>query len=93
MKIEARKEWSMRKVRQMCVNHRYYTCGDCEDYDRMLMFVINNEPTTENIYKVAKDIVEHSDMDKYDCDKLELIEAVMFDIDRECATTHYEIEA
>ncbi len=93
MKINEKKYWGMDKVRRMCILHKYYTSGDFEAYGKMLHFVSNHKPTTNNIYKVATDIFEHSniDLDRYGCDRNEMIQAIMFDIHRECVSVHYEI--
>lgn len=93
-KVSEKKYWEMEKVRRTCVMHRYYTAGDNEAYGKMLMFVAQHKPTTNNIYKVAADIFEHSDIDLNDhgVDKNEMIAAIMFDIHRECVSVHYEIK-
>lgn len=93
MKINEKKYWGMSEVRSMCIKHRFYTAGDCEAYGKMLNFVSNHKPTTNNIYKVATDIFEHSDidLDRYGCDRNEMIQAIMFDIHKECVSVLYEI--
>ena len=93
MKINKSETWASEKVRTMCIKHRYYTAGDCEEYSKMLSFVSNHKPTTNNIYKVAADIYEHSDIDleRYGVEKNEMITAIMFEINSECVTAHYEI--
>lgn len=80
------KRWSAASVRQMCINHGRYTRGDNEDYSSMLDFVRENEPTIENIQRVAKDIVKHSDMDCYGLDFDECVEGIMFDIANDAIT-------
>lgn len=61
MKYIEFKHWDFMEVRQLCIKHDWYTCGDCSDYNNMLLFVSDNEATTENIARVARDIYEHSD--------------------------------
>lgn len=92
MRIHEEKVWSLNKVRLMCINHNYYTCGDNEDYSKMLNFVSTHQPTKMNIYKVAKDIVKHSDLEGYGQSETENIEGVMFDISAEAVSTHYQVE-
>ena len=92
-KIEATKVWSMHEVRSMCIKNGYYTCGDNEAYRKMLEFVNTHKPTTENIYKVAVDIVAHSDLSVEGVDDVEMVEGMMFDISEECVRTHYRINA
>ena len=60
----------------MCIKNDYYTAGDNEAYAKMLNFVDNNEPTTTNIYKVAVDIVKHSDLESYGQSEKENIEYI-----------------
>lgn len=57
--------WSADTVRTMCINHSYYTCGDCEAYERMLNKVTASEPTPSAVYLVARDIAIHSDLTTY----------------------------
>jgi hypothetical protein len=92
-KINESKIWSADRIWTMCNKHEYYTRGYNEDYSKMLNFVTNHKPTTNNIYKVAMDIFEHSDinLDHYGVDKDEMIQAIMFDIHNECVSVHYEI--
>lgn len=57
--------WSADTVRTMCINHSYYTCGDCEAYEAMLNKVTASEPTPRAVYLVARDIATHSDLTAY----------------------------
>lgn len=92
-KIEAIQVWSAYEIRSMCVKNDYYTRGDNEAYRKMLNFVSEHKPTTENIYKVAVDIVAHSDLSEEGVDDIEMIEGMMFDISKDCVSTHYTINA
>ena len=51
---------SWRDVRQLCIEERYYTRGDCLAYQNMfdMCGVIQNE---EDVMKIAQDIKDHSD--------------------------------
>lgn len=80
------KRWSTDSVRSMCIKHERYTCGDNEAYSKMLDFVSENEPTLENIEKVAADIVEHSDMSCYGLSFEECVEGIMFDLANDAIT-------
>lgn len=53
--------WTSESVRELCIHHHLYNCGDCEEYDQILRFVEDNCPTEESIYHVASDIKSHSD--------------------------------
>lgn len=51
-----------------CVEHDYYTCGTCKEYENMLDRCSDYEPISvsdEEILEICKDIWEHSDMDDY----------------------------
>lgn len=54
---------SAEDVRNYCIRHDYYTCGDCEEYDNLLTHLIAGEMTAEKLYGAATDIVKHSDYD------------------------------
>lgn len=52
----------MSNLRQMCIDHKYYSCGDCKAYDSMLTrYKDDKDVSAEEIYDLAKDIKEHSD--------------------------------
>jgi len=82
-KIKTNRFWDMESVRELCIKNNLYTCGGCEEYDRMLNMVKSVEPSTENLYRIAKDIVEHSDC--------QTISNVMFILEK-AVTTTFEIE-
>ena len=84
------KRWDASKVRSMCIKYDRYTRGDCAAYNKMLAFVDSNEPTLENMQRVAEDIVEHSDMDSYGLGFDELVEGVMFDLANDAITYFFE---
>ena len=90
-KIEVERYWNAARVRIMCIKHERYTCGDNEAYEKMLLYVDNHKPNKESIFRVAEDIVKHSDLSDYGCDEDENIAAIMFDISRECVTEHFKI--
>ena len=60
-KITAVRRWSMEDIVQMCIENNFYTQGDALAYSRMLQRVEVMEPTLENIYAVAVDILDHTD--------------------------------
>ena len=90
-KIEETKSWHPERVRECCIENQWYTRGDCQSYDTMLNYVGDNKPTIENVFTVAKDIYEHSDFDsRYDAED-EVIEAIMFHLNREAIVVSYFI--
>ena len=82
--ITFERQWSSGSVRAACIRHRLYTHGDSEEYEQMLTFVDINEPTTEILYTVAKDIYDHSEN--------QTITNIMFILEREAVYTFYYID-
>lgn len=80
--------WDYDSVRETCIRGQFYTCGTCKDYEAMLQFVEENEPTTENLFTVAVDIWNHSDSE------LEgfTVENIMSRLEREAVRTWFETE-
>lgn len=92
--IKVERMWDSYDVRNLCVRNRYYTRGDNDEYGRMLLFVSNHKPTKENIFRVAEDIFNHSNInpEEYGLTKDDSIAAIMFDLSRSCVTEHFTIE-
>ena len=84
--IRVDRMWDSSDIRTMCIHHNYYTCGSNEEYLPMLNKVDEMSPTPENIYEIAKDICEHSDIEYAN------VEGIMFDIEREAVRVFYTIE-
>ena len=55
--------WAPQLVYEFCVRNNMYTCGTNSDYTAMFTFIHQHEPTTENLYIVADNILKHSDDD------------------------------
>ena len=79
--IEVTEAWYADGVRAVCVKQGFYTCGTCSDYDHMLNMVNDTEPTPTNLYRVARDICEHSDG--------QTIENIMFILSRDAVDRFY----
>lgn len=87
MKIRTFQGWSPEGVRQVCIQFDWYTRGCNEEYDKMLDYVrAHPDPTLEDIYFVAKDIMEHSRDIGVD------VEAYMFQIGNKAVLTYYSVE-
>ena len=90
--IKSNRRWDADDVRQMCIDNDYYTCGNNEAYSEMLQFVRTAEPTNNNLFRVAYDIVEHSDFDfVFSDDESDCIANVMFLLENKCVHTSFEI--
>ena len=72
----------------LCINKGWYTSGNNDQYERMLSYVEKHhqDPTTQDIYNVAKDIMEHSN------DPERPIDSYMYEIYRKCVNVFFEIE-
>lgn len=84
MTIKENKYWSVTGLRDMCIRHNLYNSGDNEAYNNLLNGLKLREVTIQEMYAVAKDIVEHTEDNN--------IENVMFLLNREAINTFYEIE-
>ena len=86
-KIKVIRRWSMKDIVQMCIENNFYTYGDTRAYMKMLNHVDNKEPTPEEIYIVAVDILDHTDPNED-----QTITNIMYTIEKEAVQTTYEIE-
>lgn len=78
--------WTAGEIRYFCTEEGYYTEGNVRDYEEMLLFVDKNNPTPENIYKVAKNILDHSDSEHK-----RRIEYMMREISVNIVNRYYEV--
>ena len=83
--ITANRFWTPHSVRQTCIIHDLYTRGGCREYEHMLGLVdqFRDNPSTENLYVIAKDIQEHS--------RNQTITNVMFLLEKDAVMTTFEI--
>ena len=89
--IEETKSWSSDLVRELCIENQWYTRGTNEEYEVMLDFIENNAPVVGALFVTAKDIYDHSDFDsRYDAED-EVIENIMFLLNRKAVITSYWI--
>ena len=84
--IKEERTWISDDVRSLCIRHKWYTAGNIKQYDKMLDFVAQNEPTALNIYKVAKDILEHTSDER-----CETVENIMFHLGKEVCITFFTV--
>ena len=82
--ITVNRQWTRYTVRQTCIKHDLYTCGDNEEYDHMLSWVERLCPNTENLYFIAEDIQKHS--------KDQTVTNVMFLLEKDAVTTTFEVD-
>lgn len=82
--IKEKRMWDYLEVMEMCVAEKLYTCGNDQEYTKMLRFVSHAEPTNENMVWVADDILKHSDTERN-------IEEMMFLLNKRCVNTFYTI--
>lgn len=80
MKIREERRISTEKVRSICIRMDWYSCGTNEEYGRMFEMCSRSKGKPSEIYEIAKDIVEKSNMttSRYSgMSKNDLIENVM----------------
>ena len=88
MNIKTTKTWSSWDVRNMCVRENFYTCGNNEDYSKMLDYVNEHKnPEDMDIYIVAKDILKHTDENL-----CQTMENIMFILANDVVKYFYNIE-
>ena len=83
------------KVREMCIRHDYYTCGDCDEYSIMLANVNFVDPDdVDSMATIAKDIFDHSDVkqfcEDYVCSRGDVYAHIMYNLYNECTETTIE---
>ena len=95
MKITTKRYLDTDKIRDLCIDNNYYTCGDCEEYSAMFGLARRadaNKP--EDIYQIALNIFMHSTLSKYpgEYTEYELIAGIMYGLYNDCTYTLLEIE-
>ena len=74
-----------------CNKFNLYTKGTNSDYNNLLHnLCVRNNPTDMDIYEVAKDICDHSEI-PVGIDKTAWIENIMYEIANSCCGVHFEI--
>lgn len=76
------------KVRQVCINYEWFTCGDVEEYAELFecIYDISNSArnvTTDILEVIARNIKKYIDTD-YN------IAEIMFVLNADCCTTFFE---
>ena len=90
--IVEKRTLSMYRLRGLCVAKEWYTCGNNQDYDKLLSSVHDDkfepvEMTTEKLAEIAADIMRHSDMPaEYD------LCCVMYELAKVCETCFDMVE-
>ena len=83
MKVTTVRRIDSDKVRQVCIEHNYYTRGDVRAYERLLE-TVPSEPTDAEFVRMAQNIYGHSDIDRicgeYGCDEQEVMESILFNL-------------
>lgn len=84
------------KVRRMCINEDFYTCGTNEDYGNLLFNLCDKENVTlADIEEIAADILVHSVWERkaesYGCDYDELLANVMGNLINDCCYSYIEL--
>ena len=97
MEIKEIRKLSSDKVRMLCIKKNWYTCGTNEDYAKMLAATDKEDITANDIYDIAIDIINHSNLKDYakscgmSINSNDFIECIMYEIG-ELVRTFYEIQ-
>lgn len=87
MKIKQKRVWHWYDAAKMCCDERYYTLGTHDDYCKVMDYIEEHpSPSDKDVYKVAKDIKEHSS------DKEEPVTNIMFKLANNVVRYLYEVE-
>lgn len=89
------KRWlDSNKVRNMCITYRYYTCGDCASYDRMLTKADDMDADDlDSVLTIAEDIYYHSTLkDDLEYPKQDCLEGIMHMLLAECVGMYVDID-
>jgi hypothetical protein len=62
MKIKEIKRIDSGKLRNMCITNNWYTAGSTSDYSKMFKMCEKYNISTIQLYKIAKDIYEHTNV-------------------------------
>ena len=85
MKYTETRTMSASKLRALCIQHDWYTCGTNAEYSRLFDRLTDccgcpEHLTTEKLVEIATDIWEHSEITDY------TMETVLFELARACYT-------
>ncbi|MBR3239175.1 MAG: hypothetical protein IKF99_12125 [Oscillospiraceae bacterium] len=89
-KIKERRTLAPHRLRALCIRCNWYTHGDNAEYDHLLRVLTHDgmeHMTTEDIEAVARDIMEHSNIDE----EQDLL-SVMWTVNDACDTVFMEEE-
>lgn len=91
--IEARtyQKISKEDIRSLCIEKRYYECGDIQAYENLLNYVgelgeIRADKVSTEILVIAEDIYKHSDIERfqkeYGASKEDVFNSIYFEVGR-----------
>ena len=83
MKFKETRSMSATKLRSVCIEHNWYTCGTNAEYGRLFDKLTDEcgfpvHLTTEKLVEIAEDIWDHSEITEY------TIESVLFELAKNC---------
>ena len=95
-KVKVVRYLSASNVRQVCIDHNYYTCGDCDAYQKLLNNVMMLDGVTdEDLLKITENIYNHSNIDKmmmeYGVDNAGIFQSIFYNIAK-VVDTHCYVE-
>lgn len=94
MKITAFRNWSPDRMRKLCCEQGWFTCGTNKQYDEMMDYVRAHNASYEDMAVVASMIIENSNNAYFaDYDDEGLIAHIMYWIEKEVVITLFNFEA
>lgn len=80
------------RVRQACIDHRWYTAGDNRAYHNLFQRIYTEPYSQELLEWVAQDIIEHTpeDHDDFVGYGEDVMPYVLFVLKRECCESFFE---
>nr|DAI21840.1 MAG TPA: hypothetical protein [Caudoviricetes sp.] len=76
------------KVRQACIEHDWFTCGDIDAYNALFEFVGDINREGKNVSKARLECIAEMIKDNSETDYN--IPEIMFVLNAECCTTYFE---
>ena len=75
-------------LRALCIERGWYTCGDNDEYEHLLLDLAGSKPhlDTDGIIAIAEDIAAHSRLGDG-----EDVPAIAFEVARACSVTFQQI--
>ena len=80
-------------LRNLCIQMRWYTRGNCAEYDHLLIDLAENKEnlSTEDIIEIAEDIAAHSNLDDV-CPEDDIVASIAYEVASISTTFFRQVE-